>query len=260
MGHARLGKSLPNTRPWQRVVGHIAGGASAAKVAQATAEAAVAGLDEAQRDPGMARILYLLAHTALATRAVDFRAELEKLGIRVPPSPSIYDLTAGFSESFYQWHSSTRVPRTDFGEMAELAATEAMIRCTKDRSQHLIATGDELQSTFRSFSTAKGFSILAHEFFARFAQRFLHFHLDRELSHHIGGNGRFHDREARNVFVSDLQTHCQQAAIIVEKYAADWFSKAKFEDGISEDRAKSFAQTCVKKLRDELLIRGLQNV
>ena len=257
MGHARLGDLLPNTRPWRKVVAHIADGVGAAGVAQATAEAAVAALDAAQRDPGMAHILFLLAKTALASREKDFCAELERHGIRVPTSPSIYDLTAGFSDAFHKWHSTSRVRRTDLGEMAELAATEAMTRCTNERSRQLIPTGDELQNAFRSLSTPKWFSILAHEFFTRFTQRYL---LDRELSHHIGGNGRFPDRKALNDFVKDLGTHCREAALIVKKYSADWFSKANFEDGITEARAKIFSQTCIKKLRAELLIRGVQHV
>ena len=260
MGHARLGDSLPNTRPWRKVVGHIADGVGAAGVAQATAEAAGAALNAAQRDPAMARIVFLLAKTVLAAREEDFCAELERHGIRVPSSPSIYDLTAGFSDAFHEWHSTSRVLRTDFGEMAELAATEAMTRCANERSLQLIPTGDELQNAFRALSTPKGFSRLAHEFFARFTQRFLHFHLDRELPHHMGGNGRFPDRKARNEFVEDLETHCREAALIVKQYSADWFSKANFEDGITESRAKIFSQTCIKKLRKELLIRGVQYV
>ena len=113
---------------------------------------------------------------------------------------------------------------------------------------------------FRSLSTPKGFSALAHEFFARFAQRFLHYHLDRELSHHIGGNGRFPDRRARDEFAADLEIHCREAAIIVKKYSADWFSKAKFADGIGEAEARKFARTCTTKLRKELLIRGVDHV
>ena len=39
---------------------------------------------------------------------------------------------------------------------------------------------------------------------------------------------------------------------MIRRYAFAWYSKARFEDGISEPRAKKFASHCLKKLADVL--------
>jgi hypothetical protein len=255
MGHARL-KTLPDTRPWRRVVGHVAGGAAAAAVAQATTQAAARALADAGRDPGVARVVFLLARIVLAARQTHFAAALEHLLIRVPDPPALPDLTAGVSQALQDWYAAARHARTDFADLAELAANEALTRCLGDRGATLFPGGDEVRAAARELSTPRGFSALAHEFFARFAQRFLHYHLDRELSHHVGGNGRFPDRAARRAFADDLEVHCREAAEIVRRYARDWFSKARFEQGVTEAQARAFARVCMKKLRAELLVRG----
>lgn len=258
MGHNRL-PTLPDTRPWRRVVGHLADGSAVAAVARAVTEAAAAGLAKAASDAGLAHVLYLLAHTALAARRPDFATALADVGVRVPPDPSVFDLTAGLSEALQDWHRLAKQPRTDFAELAELAAGETLTRCVGERSATLIPTGGEVHAAVRALSTAAGFATLAHEFFARFARRFLHYHLDRELAQHVGGNGRFADRDARRRFAADLDTHCREAAVVVRTYAADWYSKAGFESGIDEAAARRFATTGVKKVRAELLRRGARH-
>jgi hypothetical protein len=55
MNNSRLG-TLPNTRPWQRIVSHNAEGASAAVVAGATSAAAVGGLERGRFDPTFAGV------------------------------------------------------------------------------------------------------------------------------------------------------------------------------------------------------------
>ena len=255
MGHARLYK-LPNTKPWRRVVGHLADGATVGVVAGATTKAAARGLQLALGDKGMAHVLYLLAHTVMAARGADFEGGLAGVGVIVPGDPSVFDLTAGFSGACDAWHSEHRNPRSDLADLAELSATEALTRLVGDRSGQVIPTGDAVRNALYTLSTKNGFATLAHEYFATFARRFLHYHLDRELSHHTGGNGRFADRSARNSFAEDLAVHCREAALIVRDYAGDWYSKANFEDGISEKRARQFSRVCLGKLRDELLVRG----
>ncbi|OWK39418.1 hypothetical protein [Fimbriiglobus ruber] len=88
--------------------------------------AAVDGLDRSADDPGVARVVYLLAHTVVAARTADFPARAAELGIDLPDAPTLFDLTAGMSEAIRAWHASTRNPRTDLAEMAELAAAEAL--------------------------------------------------------------------------------------------------------------------------------------
>jgi hypothetical protein len=259
MGHTRLG-TLPDTRPWRKVVGHIADGESAAAVAGATTSAAVRGLELAQTDAGLGHIVYLLAHTVLASRQPDFAGALSAHHIEVPPSPGLFDLTAGFSEAVRHWHSTTNTPRSDLAEMAAMAAVEALVHRVGERSTALFPTGGEVQRAVREFSTRNGFASLGHEFYSRLTQRFLLYHLGRELSHHVGGNGLFRDHAEHASFVADLDTHSREAALVVRDYAGDWHSKARFEQGITERQARRFANHSLKKIQKELMSRGTRRV
>ena len=255
MGHIRLG-TLPDTRPWNRVVALIADGETAAVIAKATSEAACGGLARGKSDPGLVKVIHLLAHTVLAARQHDSTAALSDLGIELPEEPGLYDLTGGFAAAVRDWHRESRVRQTDLGEMAELAAVEALTRCVGDRCDGLFPSGGEVMVAARSFSTAKGFSHLAHEFFSRFTQRFLLYHLGRELPLHVGGGGRFANPAAQTRFIDDLDLHTREAAMIVKKYAGEWYSKAKFTEGISKAQAQKFAAYCLTKLGSELGVRG----
>lgn len=255
MGHNRLG-TLPDTAPWRRVVGAIADGDSAAGVAAVTTDAATAGLDKAKADPGLARAVFLLARTALAAREDDFPAALAAAGVFVPPDPGLFDLTAAVLTATHDWYAATRTRRTDLGEMAALAATEALARCAGDRAGEMFPDGGEARRAARALSTKAGFGRLAHALFARFTARFLMYHLGRELPLHVGGNGRFADPAAHAAFVRDLETHCDQAALIVKDFAAGWFDKSRVEGGVSAERTRGFAAHCVTKLSGELARRG----
>lgn len=255
MGHNRLG-TLPDTRPWRRVVAHIAEGESAAAVAAAASEAAVQGLERGQSDRGVARVVWLLARTAVAARRDDFAGALAALGVHTPAEPGLFDLTAAFAAAMRAWYS-THAARTDLGEMAVLAACEAETVCVGERVTGLFPTGDEVRRTVRDFSTKNGFAALAHEFFSSFVRRFLLYHLGRELSQHVGGNSRFADHAAHTAFLDDLRVHCREVAVIARDYSGGWYDKAKFEQGITEEQARRFAAHCLGgKLRRELAVRG----
>jgi hypothetical protein len=71
MGHSRLGW-LPQTYRWQELVALVADGASADAIADATLDAAHAGLEQAVRDPGLRHVFLLLTQVALASREDNF--------------------------------------------------------------------------------------------------------------------------------------------------------------------------------------------
>ncbi|MBN9517036.1 hypothetical protein J0H58_00730, partial [bacterium] len=144
----------------------------------------------------------------------------------------------------------------DLGEMARLAAAETLTALVGDHAADLFPGGAEVHDAVRGFATRNGFAALAHDFFARFVRRFLLYHLGRELSHHVGGNGRFRDPAGHAAFVADLDVHCREAAVIVRDYAGGWYAKARFEGGVSPARARGFAAYCLVKLRRELDARG----
>jgi hypothetical protein len=127
----------------------------------------------------------------------------------------------------------------------------------RQRSTHFFETSpDDVQRAARELSTRQGFATLAHDFFARFTQRFLTYHLGRELANHVGGNGRFADPAEHNEFVENLQVHCREAAGIMRTYAGDWYSKANFERAMTPVKARDFVNYTLQKLRKELAIRG----
>jgi hypothetical protein len=255
MGHDRLG-TLPDTARWRHVVQLIAEEADVGRVAQATTEAAVDGLEKARHDEGLAFTVWLLTRISLAGGKGDFAAALRDEGVPVPNEPGVFDIIAGVTQAIDQHLHKTR-GRTDIGEMAEMAAVEALTALLGQRTANLYgATPAEVQSALMQFSTQKGFSELTHEVFCRFSQRFLTYHLGRELSQHVGGNGRFSDPADHSGFVDQLAIHCRQATAIMRDYAGDWYSKQNFLGGISPAKAKRFTEHAVKKLQDELAIRG----
>lgn len=255
MGHMRLG-TLPDTTRWRRVVGLLAEGGDVAAVAGATSQAAQDGLDIAHNDPGLCHAVYLLTQFVLAARTEDFAGSLQNAGISVPGDAGLFDIVSGFSEAVDR-HLVGHGKRTDIGEMAQSAAVESLTSLIGPRSQSLFGTTTaEIQDAAYHFSTQNGFATLAHDFFSRFTQRYLTYHLGRELSNHVGGNGRFADPSESSDFVQKLGAHCREASEIVRTFAGGWYSKANFENGITPQKAKNFANYALTKLKSELIVRG----
>lgn len=259
MGHSRLG-TLPDTRRWRRVVGLVAENAGVNVVADATMHAAQRGLELANSDEGLRQTFFLLSHLALAARQEDFQSALRNVGINVRGEPGVLSIVAGFTEAVDRHLRATR-SRTDIGEMAQMAAAECLTSVLTQRSRTLFGTtAAEVQDAAHSCSTKAGFAVLAHDFFSRFTQRYLTYHLSRELPNHVGEGQRFGTPAEHTEFVSQLKVHCREAAVIVKDFAGGWYSKANFEGGISRAKAKGFVHVALKKIRRELKIRGERDV
>jgi hypothetical protein len=261
MGTQRVG-TLPDTIPWRRVVGLIAKGADAPEVAAATTQAARTGLDRARGDEGLTHCILLLARLLRAAREPDFAGALCDCGLTVPPAPDLFDLVAAFSDAVDRQLTRT-CGRTDLGEMAQLAAVEALTTVLGGRSDNLFGiTHAEVRRAARDLSTARGFGTLAHELFARFARRFLDYHLGRELALNVGVNGRFADPLEHNRFLEDLAVHCREAAAIAREYAADCYSKANSPrgGGLTAAKARDFVDHVITKLQNEFRVRGTRDV
>jgi hypothetical protein len=254
MGTTRLG-TLPDTAPWRRVVTLIAEEADAATVAMATTQAAKRGMELAQSDEGLVYTTYLLTRVVLAARQSDFADALDTAGIVVPSDPDLFDILGGFSDAVDRRLRKT-ASRTDIGEMAQLAAIESLTHLLGQSSAELFDTAvADMRRTARQFSTERGFATLAHDYFARFAQRFLTYHLGRELSNHVGGNGRFADPQEHTEFVKQIEIHCREIAGVMRDFAGDWYSKHK-RAGITPAKARGFVNHCLTKLDEQLTIRG----
>jgi hypothetical protein len=258
MGHFRLG-TLPDTARWRRVVALIAENAEVAEVAAATTQAALRGLELADGDDGLVQSLRLLAAVVQAARAGDFAEELGRAGVATSAQPDIFEIASGFSIAIDR-HLQASGRRTDIGEMAQMAAVESLTHLLSQRSSTVFETGPaDVRRAAYELSTKGGFATLAHDFVARFAQRFLTYHLGRELSNHVGGNGRFEDSAAQDDFVEHLGVHCREAAGVMKEYAGDWYSKSNFQGGIDVAKARRFVNRVLKKLGKELQIRGARD-
>jgi hypothetical protein len=96
------------------------------------------------------------------------------------------------------------------------------------------------------------FGHLARDFFARFTERYLTYYVSKELPQHVGEGRRFEGLEEKQAFSSALELHCRQASKIVESFAGGWYSKARFEKDLTEERTTKFLGYALKKIRSEL--------
>ena len=245
MGHTRLGR-LPRTRNWQAVIGLVGAGADTAEIAAATLDASKDGLEDAARDPALLHSFWLLTQLPLCARRADFVEELARIGVSVADEPSLMELVGGLSDAV-DAHVYRVGGRTDLGEMAQMGAAETLASLLGQRTTSLFeTTHEDVRRELARLGTPVNFSVVARDFFARLTERYLTYFLSRELSNElerVGSNRQF--REA-------LSLHCKQASKIVEQFAAEWFSKANYQGGITPRKAAGFISHAMTKLGAEL--------
>ncbi|OWK44021.1 hypothetical protein [Fimbriiglobus ruber] len=228
MGHVRL-KILPRTRKWRQVVELIRGGAGAAQTARATLLAAEKGLKKSGSDPAVIETVWLLMWLPVAARADDFPAALRRAGLDVSDDPGLMELTAAVTETIEAKARRTG-NRSDLGEMAQTAAVETLTEVVGTRLKSLFGpTPGQLQAELARLRTAKQFGLFARDFFARFVFKTLNFFLSQTLPDHVG-EGRFGNLAEQAAFTDALDTHCREAAKIVETFAGGWLMKHNWED------------------------------
>ena len=255
MGHQRVG-STPQTYRWRDVVGLVAGEGSAAQVVDAVIVAARAGFAGAKHDSGVKHVVWLLAHIVMAARAENFAMELRGLGVLVPAHPTTFELVGPVTDAVDDFLAKSG-DRTDFGEMAQWAAAESLaVLLGVNTPQLFDPPAKSVRDAVYDLSTAGGFASVAHELFGRLTRRFLDYHLSRELSCHVGRGRRFGDVHDHGRFLEQLAWTCEQAALVVRDYAGEWYSKAKFTDGVSTKQVMTFVETGFTKMRAELERRG----
>jgi hypothetical protein len=253
MGHIRLG-GLPRTRKWSQVVGLIKGGAGTAQIAKATINAAEKALGNAAKDDGVVETIWLLTKLPLAARSEDFAEALRQCGLWVSDSPGLMEIAGAISDTI-----DTKIPnckgRTDLGEMAQMAAVETLTEVIGQRTRGLFGTtSDDIKQAFSKLATNKQFSIFAKDFFARFTNKCMNYFLSRTLSHYVGEGQRFTTLSEQGEFTKAFETHCREAARIVEELSGDWFSKKKWETrgAISREDIAAFTNLAMTKLVSDL--------
>ena len=221
-------------------------------MAAATMNAAQRGLDAAAQDKGLVYTVWLLTQVPLAARSADFEGRLRKLGLDVSGSPSLLEVSGAFADAV-DAHLRRTGGRTDLGEMAQMAASEALtVLGTPANGSLFDTTAPSAKEALEAFTTTKQFGSLAREFFARLTTKYLTYFLSRELSNYVGPGGRFAGIDGHAEFTRALDLHCHQASSIVEVFSGGWFSKGQFKGTITQQKASGFVHVALKKLRAEL--------
>lgn len=269
---------MPRTGHYRRVIallGDSAGGGGAAgvsagtleQVADATLDASLAGLTLAKGDEGLAFCVYLAVRLTRAAREDPFLRELERIGVPTPAAIgglpdvpvitdpaqySVYDLASGFTAAV-DAHLRTERARTDVGELAQMAAAESLTTLCGGAAATLFGTSAAtVQSSLRQLSTQGGFARLAHDLFARFAARFIEYHLSRELSNHVGRGRRFRNVDEHDEFLRQLRVHCAVATRPLQVFAGQWYAKRVRLADVSLGVARGFAAHALDKVREAL--------
>ena len=229
------------------MIGLVGAGVATADIAAATLDASKGGLEDAARDPALLHSFWLLTQIPLCARRADFVAELAKIGVSVAGEPTLMmELVGGLSDAV-DAHVFRVGGRTDLGEMAQMGAAETLASVLGQRTTSLFeTTHEDVRRELARLGTPVNFSVVARDFFARLTERYLTYFLSRELSNElesIGSNRQF--REA-------LSLHCKQASKIVEQFAAEWFSKANYQGGVTPRKTAGFISHAVTKLGAEL--------
>jgi hypothetical protein len=254
VGHQHL-ENLPRSKHWVTVVSLIAGDASLERIAEATSQAAEKSMIDASDDPAVRYAFYLLTQIPLAADGSDFPAALRRLGLSVSDAPDLYEIGSAFMQAVDAF--SAHENRTDYGEMAQLSAVEALQSVAGRELGDLFAPDRaRVQHALAGLATVKQFAVLSRDFFSRLTRRHLAFYLDRELSNHVGEGHRFTSLGEHAAFEDALDLHCREASRIIKEFAGTWFSKHVFEGGIDPGKAGRFVHVAAGKIREELRRRG----
>lgn len=251
MGHQHL-QSLPRTRHWLAVVSLIAGGGDVDAIAAATAVAAEKSMIDASADDAVRQSFYLLTQIPQAARRDDLESGLKRIGIVVPANPSLLEIGASLMDAI-DGYVARRKARTDYGELAQLAAVESLQAIAGREIPDLFAAdAARTHAALRRLSEPRQFAVLARDFFARLTRRHLNFYLSRELASHLGKGRRFGSLSDHEAFEDALDMHCREASRIIKEFARDWYYRHISQEDLDRDMAGRFVHVAAGKLRDEL--------
>lgn len=256
MGHTRLGP-IPKGRKWAVVVEHFAkqsgfptSESEVSVVAAQAISATLPALRGAASDPALQRGLVLLWRITQAARDEDWKDRLADAGVELGPEDTLFDLVSEAHRTLDEYIWEHGGP-TDIGELAQKALGATLSDAFGSSSQTLFGdSGEELRLAVRRLSRRRAFGQLGQTFFGRFTSSLLKFYLSRitarrsgEAELQIGDLSRF-DRL--------LDHHCEESALIVKDFTAQWFSKTAHEATIDEESVARFLPIALQKLIEEL--------
>jgi hypothetical protein len=286
MGHIRLG-AIPKSKAWSQVVSVLTKAAQAserssteaafrslpsagfpeqgqpksasapflekgvADIASETLVAAEKALNKASDDLGFRYSFFLLTRIASASRSADWYDALREYGVHIGPTSTAFDLTTGFQEAVDSYVTRRGRP-TDASEIAQKAAGEVLAERIGERAETLFGnSGAELQAAVRRFSTRAGFGELARNFFASFLSRHLNFYLSRITAAELA-TGTIGELRHVTEFNTALRQHCYESAAILEDFVGEWYSKAEYQQSLTQQSAGNAAYVALQKLQAEI--------
>jgi hypothetical protein len=255
VGHVRL-KHLPATRKWNAVVALLAEGADVETVAQASDLAAARALQRAKDDPAVGYSLWLLTQIPLAARSPDYLAAVRALRLSIGSEPTLLEIVAGLSNAVDEAVLGL-AGRTDLGEMARKAASEALSAVAgADLPSLLEPDAADVRAAIGRLASPTRFATLAREFFARLTRHHLDYYLSRTLALHVGADRPIGSTADHSAFDAALDLHTREASRIVETFAGGWFSKTTYQGGITPAKASNFVFVALGKISAELQRRN----
>ncbi len=246
MGHERLG-ALPRSRPWRDVVarmGSFTSEGGVEPVAKAVVENVQRRIPDLPRDTGVQASFAFLVGLAVAARSED-PTEVHPWEIKFPDGGTPLELGL----ILRRW-TRGQGGQGEYSELATQAATDALVGWYERHpsSQHdLFAPTPEPYEPWRGVRDGRGFSELAHTYFAAFTRRYLDYFLDREASAVIP------TIEERERFDNGVARHSEETAKITQSFAAGWFNGHTKEGLPTLKEVEDFLGVAFRKIREELL-------
>jgi hypothetical protein len=257
MGHIRLG-TLPTTRSWNGVIGLVAEGAEASRVAEATTHAWQSAFNKIRDDVGFREAIWLLTQLGVAGKSNDPGGKLSAAGLEVGGAGSVVEVAMALGDAMERRIAGAR-QRSDFGELSQRALVSAVTEHLQREMPTLIqSSAADIRAAVKTCGKQKGFAELAKGFFAKLTNECLNYFLSKTLPAQVGETRRFANTAQLAQFEEAMRTHCSEASEIVGNFSAEWLSKNYFEGGgsIGRDTAEKFGWFGLEKIRRELAERA----
>lgn len=258
MGHQRLGK-LPAGRNLPEIIKHlIEDDFPIAPVVNEISTFVAGLLQKANKDPVFIEALWLLVRLPQAAAEKDAVAALAALGFDFNQIQSTADVAFQFDQVLERKQRETFQDATDLGEMARRSSISSIYEGLEAALPGLwAASPTDVTTTLATLRSPEKFADIAQNFFARLAERAIHFYMDRNLRNMVGPDrvvGSVNDIRA---FDDAIRRHCNESALIMRGFARDWLGKNHFHEGKAIDRAgiKGFSAYVATKISKEMAIR-----
>lgn len=249
MGNWRLGR-LAKTHRWKQVIELLENAADVSDLANATYHAAENSLAAVPNDEGFTRTLTTIFQFVDAFHAKNPDADLRRKGFEIGEG-SVFDYIAAFRQKAQREVADLR-SRSDVAEIAQDAFTSAVFGSTSPALLSLFGTTKtDVRQALTNDLRGKRFERVMHEFFVGFTNRYLSYHLSRELSNHVGIGKGIANVDAHSEFAKAFELHVRQTVRITDDFVPGWFGKARWEKRLTHEEVAKFSHIAFKKISGE---------